>query len=104
LTQGGLVNTPTNFSRAVDSTATSLQNVVNNLFTDANGATTGNQALAINSAVLVKVTNANIAGTYLVINDGTAGFQSSNDLLVNITGYSGTLPALGTITANSFFV
>ncbi|MFM7572195.1 MAG: bluetail domain-containing putative surface protein [Snowella sp.] len=63
---------------------------------------------AINSAALVQVTTAGIAGTYLVINNGTAGFQNSilggnNDSVVNITGVVG-LPALGTISVNSFFV
>jgi hypothetical protein len=52
----------------------------------------------------VQVTTGAIAGTYLVINDSTAGFQSSNDLLINITGFTGTLPALGNITVGNFFV
>ncbi|MDB9456309.1 beta strand repeat-containing protein, partial [Dolichospermum circinale] len=90
---GVAMNAPTAFTRAANSTATTLTNVVNSVFTDANGALTGNQALGVNSAALVSVTTSGIAGTYLVINDGVAGFQSSNDLLVNITGYSGTLPA-----------
>ena len=105
LTQGGLVmNAPSSFSRAANSTATTLQNLVNQVFTDANGATTGNQGLAVNSAALVQVTTVAIAGTYLVINDSTAGFQSSNDLLINITGFTGTLPALGNIPLGNFFV
>ena len=105
LSQAGIaVNAPTDFSRAADSNATTLQNVVNSVFTDANGALTGNQVLGVNSAALVQVTTSGIAGTYLIINDGTAGFQSSNDLLVNITGYSGTIPPLGSISVNSFFV
>ena len=101
---GVAMNAPTAFTRAANSTATNLTNVVNSVFTDANGALTGNQALGVNSAALVEVTTASIAGTYLVINDGVAGFQSSNDLLVNITGSSGTLPALGTIAVSSFFI
>ena len=105
LTQNGLAtNAPTAFTRAVDSSAANLTTVVNNVFTDANGAIAGNQALAINSAALVKVTTTGIAGTYLVVNDSTAGFQATNDLLVNITGFTGTIPALGTIAVNNFFV
>ena len=105
LTQNGLAtNAPTAFTRTVDSSAANLTTVVNNVFTDANGAITGNQSLAINSAALVEVTTTSIAGTYLVINDSTAGFQSTNDLLVNITGFTGTIPALGTIAVNNFFV
>jgi len=101
---GVAMNAPTAFTRAANSTATTLTNVVNSVFTDANGALTGNQALGVNSAALVSVTTFGIAGTYLVINDGVAGFQSSNDLLVNITGSSGILPALGTIAVSSFFI
>jgi Ca2+-binding RTX toxin-like protein len=101
---GGVLAAPTSFGRAADSTATTLTNVVNSVFTDANGGLTGNQALGVNSAALVQVTTVAIAGTYLVINDSTAGFQSSNDLLINITGFTGTLPALGDITVSNFFI
>ncbi|MFM6375682.1 MAG: Calx-beta domain-containing protein [Microcystis panniformis] len=105
LTQGGLaMNAPSSFSRAANSTVTTLQNLINQVFTDANGATTGNQGLAVNSAALVQVTTGAIAGTYLVINDSAAGFQSSNDLLINITGFTGTLPALGNIPVGNFFI
>ncbi|MBD2141204.1 hypothetical protein H6F39_07375 [Anabaena sp. FACHB-1250] len=101
---GVAMNAPTAFTRAANSTDTTLTNVVNSVFTDADGALTGNQALGVSSAALVSVTTSGIAGTYLVINDGVAGFQSSNDLLVNITGSSGILPALGTIAVSSFFI
>ncbi|AKE62785.1 Alkaline phosphatase [Microcystis aeruginosa NIES-2549] len=105
LTQGGTaMNAPSSFSRAADSTTTTLDNLVNQVFTDANGATTGNQGLAVSSAALVQVTTGAIAGTYLVINDSAAGFQSSNDLLINITGFTGTLPALGSIPVGNFFI
>jgi LEA14-like dessication related protein len=105
LTQGGLpMNAPSSFSRAADSTVSTLDNLINQVFTDANGATTGNQELAVNSAALVQVTTGAIAGTYLVINDSTAGFQSSNDLLINITGFTGALPALGNIPVSNFFI
>jgi hypothetical protein len=105
LTQtGNAMSAPSSFSRAANSTVTTLQNLVNQVFTDANGAITGNQGLGVNSAALVQVTTGAIAGTYLVINDSTAGFQSSNDLLINITGFTGTLPALGNIPVGNFFV
>jgi Ca2+-binding RTX toxin-like protein len=105
LTPAGLAtNAPTSFSRAANNAATSLTILINNLFLDANGATAGNQALGINSAVLVQATNTGIAGTYLFINDGMAGFQATNDLLINITGSTGTLPGLGAIAVNSFFI
>ncbi|MFM2026025.1 MAG: hypothetical protein RLZZ339_740, partial [Cyanobacteriota bacterium] len=98
---GAAINAPVAFTRAADSTTTNINTIVTNVFTDANGATAGNQALGINSAVLVRD---NSSSTYLIINDGTAGFQSANDLVINLTGLTGTLPALGTIAVNSFFV
>ncbi|GBF55956.1 alkaline phosphatase [Microcystis sp. 0824] len=105
LTQtGNAMSAPSSFSRAADSTTTTLDNLINQVFTDANGAITGNQGLGVNSAALVQVTTGAIAGTYLVINDSTAGFQSSNDLLINMTGFTGTLPALGSIPVGNFFV
>jgi Ca2+-binding RTX toxin-like protein len=97
------ISAPTSFSRAANNAATTLDTLVTQVFADANGALAGSQALGLNSAALVVATNSAIAGTYLVVNDGTAGFQS-NDLVVNITGYTGTLPALGTITPGNFFV
>ena len=95
---------PAAFSRAADSAATTLNDVVNAVFTDANGALAGNQALGINGAALVRVTTVGIAGTYIIVNDNVAGFQNANDLLVNVTGITGTLPALGNITVSNFFV
>jgi len=105
LTQGGAaMNAPVAFTRAADSTTTNINtivnNVVNNVFADANGALAGNQALGINRAVLVKANTA----TYLIVNDGTAGFQSANDLVINLTGITGTLPAFGSIPVANFFV
>ncbi|MFN6185199.1 MAG: ELWxxDGT repeat protein [Microcystis sp.] len=99
---GGAINAPLAFTRAANSTTTNINTIVTNVFTDANGATAGNQALGTNSAALVRVANATT--TYLIINNGTAGFQSANDLVINLTGLTGTLPALGTIAVNSFFV
>jgi hypothetical protein len=101
---GVAMNPPTGFTRAANSVATTLANVVNSVFTDADGDLTGNNALGVNRAALINVTTSAISGTYLVINDGMDGFQSSNDLLVNITGYTGKLPVLGNIAVDSFFV
>ena len=101
---GGVLPAPAAFSRAANSAAATLTNVVNAVFTDANGSLAGNQALGINGAALVQVTTTGIAGNYIIVNDNVAGFQSANDLLVNVTGITGTLPALGNITVSNFFV
>ena len=40
---------------------------------------------------LVSFTNGAAAGTYLVINDATAGWTPSTDVVINVTGVSGTI-------------
>jgi hypothetical protein len=102
---GSTLRFPTAFSRAADNpSVTTLLQLATTVFTDANGALGNNQPLAANAAVLVRATNPAIAGTYLLINDNTAALNSSNDLLINLTGHSGTLPSLGTIAPNLLFV
>lgn len=94
---------PTSFSRAAnDINSATLLALAQSVYIDANGALAGNQALATGGAVLVASNSAAIAGIYLVIDDGIAGF-SSNDLVVNITGLSGALPSFGAVPINTFF-
>jgi Ca2+-binding RTX toxin-like protein len=99
----GLSFLPSSFTRAANSTATTRTALATQVFTDANGLLAGNQALAASSAALVQVTASAIAGTYLLINDSTATLSSTDDLLVNITGFSGALPGFGSIPVSSFF-
>jgi ELWxxDGT repeat protein len=95
---------PVAFSRAPEnSSASTLAALADAGFADANGRTSGAQPLAANAAALVRSTNAAIAGTYLLINDANAGRSFTSDLMVNITGYSGTLPALGVRPVESVF-
>jgi hypothetical protein len=89
------------FSRAADFTATAastLTNVVNSVFANFDGVGAGT-LLAANSASLINVSGGSIAGTYLVVNDPTAAFSATSDLVINLTGYSGTLPGTTTGTA-----
>jgi hypothetical protein len=51
----------------------------------------------------VRATNRAISGTYLLINVNVASLNTRNDLLLNITGFRGSLPELGTITPSSVF-
>jgi len=44
-------------------------------------------------ARVVEFTQGDAAGKYLVINDATAGFQGASDIVINITGVSGTISA-----------
>ncbi|MFN9547000.1 MAG: bluetail domain-containing putative surface protein [Cyanobacteriota bacterium] len=95
---------PTAFSRAADNPAATFLQLANRVFADANGALAGNQPLAPNAAALVRATHPAISGTYLLINNPASPLNASDDLLINITGHSGTLPAIGTIAANRVFV
>lgn len=103
-TTGGALAAPTIFSRAANnSTATTLSDLAADVYRDANGSLTDNQPFAANAAALVVASRAPIAGTYLLINNSIASRDSSNDLLINITGYSGSLPGLGIIPVASVF-
>lgn len=60
--------------------------------------TAGNFAasLANGTATVARVvdfTSGSSAGKYLVINDATAGFQGATDIVINITGVTGTVSA-----------
>jgi Ca2+-binding RTX toxin-like protein len=62
-----------------------------NLGTDIAAAlTAGGGTFAANGAAVVTITGTG-AGTYMVINDGTAGYLAADDAVVNITGITGTL-------------
>jgi hypothetical protein len=95
---------PLAFSRAADnSTAANLRQLAQAVFADADGLTPGNQPLAANAAALVRSTNPAIAGTYLLINNPNPVFNLNNDLVINISGFKGSLPALGPNPVNSVF-
>jgi hypothetical protein len=101
---GGALPAPTALTRAANnSTARTLSDLATAVFRDANGAAAGNQALGANRAALVVATRAPIAGTYLFVNDSNAARNNSQDLLINITGFTGALPALGAIPVASLF-
>jgi Ca2+-binding RTX toxin-like protein len=69
------------------SSANSLSDVYNNI--TAIAASTA----ATVQVVVVTVSSGSAAVTYLYINDGTAAVSSATDMLINITGISGTLAA-----------
>lgn len=54
-------------------------------------------------ARVVEFTTGAAAGKYLVINDSTAAFQAANDIVINLTGVSGTISATDFAFANDFF-
>jgi len=83
---------PSELPSTTNNTATTLTDLVTSVFADANGVLSGNQPLAIDSAALVTSTVSGIAGTYLVVNDETAGFNAETDLIINIGSSSVNTP------------
>ncbi len=59
-------------------------------------------AISTGGAVLIASNSAPIAGTYLIVDDGVTGL-SNNDLVVNITGFSGALPTFGSVPVSTLF-
>jgi hypothetical protein len=54
------------------------------------GVSTNGGAL---SGVVVTVSAGSAAGTYLYVNDATGAVSNSTDMLINLTGLTGTLSA-----------
>jgi Ca2+-binding RTX toxin-like protein len=98
-TNGTTMAAPIGLSRAADSSTMQLETIIAQIFTDADGATPGNQALGANTAALVQANQA----AYLIVNDNQIGFQANRDLVINITTYLGTLPTLGAVSVDMFF-
>jgi Ca2+-binding RTX toxin-like protein len=94
--------TPTSLSSAsLNTTATTLLELAQSVYIDANDALDGNQSLASGGSALVTSSAFAIAGTYLIIDDGVDGF-SNNDLVINI---SGSIPSdLSILSVNSYFI
>jgi Ca2+-binding RTX toxin-like protein len=90
---------PSSFSRANNDSSANLSDLALGVYANADGAGHG---LVARGAALVVSTGA-VSGTYLVIDDGVAGFDANNDLVINIAGYTGALPSTGAITSISSF-
>ena len=104
-TIGGGLAAPVSLTRASNNTsASSLSALTSAVFADADGARAGRQALGVNSAVLVQATQSAIAGTYLLINNATPGRSITEDLLIHLSGFTGTLPPLGAMDPSRLFV
>ena len=75
-------------------------------FADKNVLTAGNQALAAGEAVLFAYDstpgNSRTRQWFVAVNDSSAAFSSSNDLLINVTGLSSSF-ASGSLTPSLIF-
>jgi autotransporter-associated beta strand protein len=87
-------------------TSATLANAVAAAFADKDGLTAGNQALAAGEAVLFAYDstpgNSRTRQWFVAVNDSSAAFSSSNDLLINVTGLSSSF-ASGSLTPSLLF-
>lgn len=88
---------------AVNTAATSYQELAAAVFADADGGRLGLQPLAAGQAALVVATNPAIAGTYVLINNFSPALESQLDLLVEISGSGAVLPAPGLLQVSRLF-
>ncbi|MFM8526407.1 MAG: bluetail domain-containing putative surface protein, partial [Cyanobacteriota bacterium] len=102
---GARLPAPVSFSRAAENAnASTLADLAFSISSDSNGALSGNQILAANSAVIVRSTNAAIAGIYVMINDSVSAISATDDLMIKLGGITGGLPAVGAINPAAMFV
>ena len=85
------------FNAGVFSNST-LSGAIAAIYTDINRNLVGNQALGSNQAVFFGWNG----GQYVSINDGLAPFNANTDLVINVTGMTGTM-ATGSLTASNYF-
>ena len=102
--QGNVQARPLAFSRAADnSTATTLEELAAAVFADADGLRQGAQKLGRREAAVVRATGEELRGTYLLVNDNRRPLNPGRDLLIEITGFNGRLPGVGTIDPSAVF-
>jgi Ca2+-binding RTX toxin-like protein len=85
------------FNGGVFSNST-LSGAISAAYTDANPNLAGNQALGANQAVFFGWNG----GRYVSVNDGLAPFNTNTDLVINVTGMTGTMPT-GALTPTNYF-
>lgn len=86
LTEGGTVNLQTfiNAGSVSPTTVEEATQILAGIFLDADAATVGEQPLASFSGALMTLTTTEMAGRYLLINDGVTCFQIDSDLVIQI--------------------
>jgi len=85
------------FNGGVFSNST-LSGAISAAYADVNPNLAGNQALGANQAVFFGWNG----GKYVSVNDGLAPFNANTDLVINVTGITGTM-ATGALTPTNYF-
>lgn len=91
------------FNATLSTALTDLQAAAEAAFADKDPITAGNQALASGEAVIFTQRSGRITNHFLAVNSGAAGFSTSEDFLVNITGWNSTSFARGQLAVSDFF-
>ena len=93
-----LKSLPTGVFNAGVFTNSTLSGAISTAYTDVNPNLAGNQALGANQAVFFGWDG----GKYVSVNDGLAPFNANTDLVINVTGITGTM-SIGGLTPTNYF-
>ncbi|MBD2692762.1 hypothetical protein H6G68_13515 [Anabaena catenula FACHB-362] len=66
-------------------------------------AANSGSGVGANEAVFFTTGSGRTSRLYLSVNDGTAGFNANNDLVIEVTGMIGAPSNVGALTANNYF-
>ncbi|NVZ10749.1 hypothetical protein HW932_15905 [Allochromatium humboldtianum] len=102
---GGTKVTPGALGNAGLVTAANLGAAATAAFADSDQVTSSTQALAANAAVYFTWNDGTSVRSFIAVNDATAGFSATNDLVIEVTGIalkSGDA-ALGSLTVSDYF-
>jgi RHS repeat-associated protein len=93
---------PSNLFNVGTVNAANLQEAIQSVYSDRDPLTSGNQALNANEAAFFKFG----ARSYLSVNDSTAGFSNSTDLVVDVTNmkFKAGDDLVGQLNAANYFV
>jgi hypothetical protein len=92
LTAGTSINVA-NGTTSVTVVATPTQSGATRVITGATGLVTGNNTVT----VVVTAEDGTTTRTFVALNNGTAGYQSASDAIIDITGFSGALTNLAIV-------
>jgi hypothetical protein len=91
------------FNATLPTALTDLNQAIQAAFRDKNPSTAGDQPLGLGEAVIFTQRSGRVTNTYMIVNTRSAGFDSSTDFMVNITGWSSSGFGRGQLAVSDFF-
>jgi len=91
------------YNASLPTALTDLNLAIQAAFKDKDLSTTGDQALGLGEAVIFTQRSGRVTNTYMIVNTGTTGYDSSTDFMVNITGWFSSGFGRGQLAVSDFF-